>query len=263
MLLVATIAHCLSPISARAADTTPILALYNIPVGRYAFAKKLGLNSVVIWPEKNQLDEARSLGLRAIVNVFPGNYPDTATWKNKIRKFKNHPAVFAWCLYDEPDMNKKPVSLVAWAYKTLKSMDTTHPVYQTLWNPNRYADYAPYCDIIAVVPYIVTKLDPLTQDDYARVYQFIAWAKRLAPGKPVYAVIQSFGGHPVWPRAPTAPEVLNMVSIAKSAGADGYAFYAYTSNEPYPFPNSFGKFQLTTETPLMEAIKKSVNDVLK
>lgn len=236
-----------------------IHALYNVPPGKYAFAKSLSLNSVIIWPETVHLNEAHALGLRAIVNIAPGNFSDTSLWKQRIRELKTHPALHAWAIYDEPDMNRKPIAEVAWAYRTLKSIDPVHPVYQTLWNPNRYADYAAYCDILAVVPYVVNKLQPLTEDDLRMVHQMVVYGKKLMAGKPVFAVIQSFGGHPAWPRAPTAKELLSMVSVASAAGADGFAFYAYTSAEPYPFPTSKTRFLLMNDTPLMEAIRTAVS----
>ncbi|MBI4178742.1 hypothetical protein HY522_04845 [bacterium] len=243
------------PSTAFAAD--PLFALYNVPFGRYDFAKNLSMNAVVIWPEKDQLDAAHRLGLRALVNISPG--PDTDAWIQKISGLKSHPALFAWMIYDEPDVNRKPVEQVAWAYRTLKSVDPAHPVYQTLYNPYRYADYAPYCDIFAVVPYIVTKKTPLVADDYRRLHQFIALAKNIVKDKPVHVVLQSFAGLPAWPRPPTPNELMSMAAVASAAGAEGYAFYAYSSNEPWPLPDSSNRFFLMNDTPLMKAIQTSIS----
>lgn len=243
--------------SASSADSPPILALYNVPPGKYAFAKELALNSVVIWPEEKQLDEAHAAGLRAIVNIAPGSFPDSAAWQKRINQLKSHPAVFAWVLYDEPDLNRKPVAEVAAAYRTIKSLDPAHPVYQTIWNPLRYAEFAPYCDIFAVVPYVVTKKEPLKDEDYMMVHQLVGLAKKIVKRKPVFAVIQSFAGLPAWPRPPTPRELKAMVATASAAGADGFAFYAYTSNEPYPAPTSTTRFQLKNDTPLCAAVRAS------
>lgn len=245
-------------LNASYADTT-IFAIYNIPAGQYSFAKKLSLNAVVIWPVKEQLNEAQRLGLRALVNIAPGHFPDTAAWQKKIREVKSHPAVFAWILYDEPDLNRKPVAEVAWAYRTMKSIDPVHPVYQTIWNPMRYAEYAPYCDILAVLPYVVTKKEPLTEDDFMRVHQFVSLGKRMMKNKPVYVVVQSFAGLPAWPRPPTPKELSTIVAVASAAGARGYAFYAYTSAEPYPSLESKTRFFLMNDTPLMESIRSSIS----
>lgn len=241
-----------------AGQTTPtVFALYNVPAGKYAVAKRLSLNTVVIWPEKKFLDEAESAGLRAIVNIPPGNFSDSGAWTRRVKELRRHPALFAWVLYDEPDLNRKPVPEVAMYYRLMKSIDKAHPVYQTIWNPRRYADYAPYCDILAVVPYVINRMDPLSETEYQTIQQMVMYGKQLMKGKPVYAVLQSFAGHPAWPRPPTPDELLNMFTVARGAGADGYAFYAYTSNEPYPTPTSTTKFQLTADTPLMNAIRKA------
>lgn len=236
---------------------TPVLALYNVPPGQYGFAKKLSLNTVVIWADRERLDEAHKLGLQALVNVWPGNFPDSAAWRKRILELKSHPAIFAWCLYDEPDLNRKPIEEVAAAYRTIKSLDPAHPVYQTVWNPLRYADYAPYCDIFAVVPYIVTKKEPLNDMDYVRVHHSVAMAKKVMRGKPVYTVVQSFAGLPAWPRPPTPRELSTMLAVSKAAGSEGFAFYAYTSNEPYPTMESQTHYALMNDTPLMNAIRSA------
>lgn len=255
------LAGCPPPVFSHAAE--PVLALYNVPAGQYAFAKKLSLNSVVIWPERKQLDEAHASGLRAIVNIGPGHFPDSAAWKTRILELKSHPALFAWIPYDEPDLNRKSVAEVAGTYRHMKSLDPAHPVLQTVWSPLRYADYAPYCDIFAVVPYVVTKMAPLTESDFMRVHQSVVLAKQFVKKKPVYTVIQAFAGHPAWPRPPSPRELMTMVALARAAGSEGFAFYAYTSAEPYPTPASATRFWLFHDSPLMEAIRSASVLLLK
>lgn len=246
-----------------ASSDTPILALYNVPPGKYSVPKQLSLNAVVIWPETSQLDEARQNGLRAIVNIPPAHFPDRAAWKKRVIELKSHPALFAWAPYDEPDLNRKPIPEVAATYNLLKSIDPDHPVYQAIWNPMRYADYAPYCDILVVVPYVVTRLEPLKENDYFRIHYSIALAQKIMGTKPVYTVIQAFAGHPAWPRPPSPGELSSMVAVAHAAGAAGFAFYAYTSAEPFPLPSSKTRFQLVNDTPLMEAIRSSSKLLLR
>lgn len=254
-------AFCLLHASAHA--QTPILALYNVPPDQYAFVKKLNLNAVITGSETVQLDRAHALGLRAMVNMWPGHFTDSRAWQNRIRLLKSHPALSAWIIYDEPDLNRKSLAEVALSYRTLKSIDTVHPVYQTIWNPLRYAEFSPYCDILAVVPYVVTKKEPLNGDDMMRIHQSITLAKKVMKGKPVYTVIQSFAGHPTWPRTPTPSELLSMVAVAKAAGTDGYAFYAYASAERYPTPTSPTGFHLYEDTPLMNAVRSSASLLLR
>ncbi|OGH56146.1 MAG: hypothetical protein A3G34_12615 [Candidatus Lindowbacteria bacterium RIFCSPLOWO2_12_FULL_62_27] len=244
-------------------QTGPILALYNVPQGQYAFAKKLSLNTVVIWPERRQLDEAQAAGVRGIVNIAPLHFPDTAAWKKRVLELKSHPALYAWAIYDEPDLNRKPLSEVAAFYRLMKSLDPLHPVYQAVWNPLRYADYAPYCDILAVVPYVVTRKEPLTEMDLMRVHQSVLLAKNIVKTKPVFAVIQAFAGLPNWPRPPTPEELRAMVAMSLAAGSEGFAFYAYTSAEPWPTPTSTTRFQLAKDTPLMEAIRTVAEQIQK
>lgn len=215
------------------------------------------MNTVVVWSDKKELDEAAARGLRAIVNIPPGHFPDTQAWQKRIRELKSHPALYAWVVFDEPDLNRRSVAEVAGAYRTIKSLDPAHPVYQTIWNPLRYAEYAPYCDILAVLPYVVTKKEPLDDGDFFRVHQLVSLAKKIMKDKPVFTVIQSFAGHPNWPRPPTPKELSSMVAIARAAGSDGFAFYAYTSAEPYPYPTSKTRFLLRDDTPLMQAVRSS------
>ena len=212
---------------------------------------------MVVWSDKKELDEAAAQGLRAIVNIPPAHFPDTQSWQKRILELKSHPALYAWVVFDEPDLNRRPVTEVAKAYRTIKSLDPAHPVYQTIWNPLRYAEYAPYCDILAVLPYVVTKKEPLDDGDFFRIHQSVVLAKKIMKEKPVFTVIQSFAGHPNWPRPPTPKELSSMVAVAGAAGSDGFAFYAYPSAEPFPARTSTTRFFLFNDTPLMQAIRSS------
>ena len=65
---------------------------------------------------------------------------DLPVYSNIINALKNHPAVLAWYLYDEPGVAKSQTTGLALrlCYRDFKKYDTVHPFIGTI-NPNRYA----------------------------------------------------------------------------------------------------------------------------
>lgn len=233
-----------------------IFGIYNTPGGKFSEVAAMGLNTVVTNPYPELLDEAESCGLRAIVNIPPDPGMDTR-WVGRIKQFRRHPALYAWALFDEPDINRRSETEVAAAYAAIKKLDPDHPVYVTVYHPRAFRTYAPYCDIFAANPYVVTKKEPLTPEDIQMVNGIVRSARKAAGDKPVFAVIQSFAGHPWWPRPPTPVELTGMVSASLAGGAKGILFYAYRSSEPWPLPSDTDSgWQITSDTPLVETIRR-------
>ncbi|MFD0893619.1 hypothetical protein KBB96_07260 [Luteolibacter ambystomatis] len=64
--------------------------------------------------------------------------------RRRVGKFKDHPALYAWYLADEPSVAKyKPEDLAA-LYQWIKKTDPAHPVFSSNWELNNFKDA---CDV--------------------------------------------------------------------------------------------------------------------
>lgn len=131
------------------------LGIYAVNAAEMPKVKELGFNLVQSYQffdmakaqKKEYLDTARKNGLM----VFAGlNGTKQLTKKHivEIKKtvnaFKNHPALYAWYLADEPEIKKtKPAELKA-VYDWIKQMDPNHPVISSNWELGNFKDA---CDV--------------------------------------------------------------------------------------------------------------------
>ncbi len=79
-----------------------------------------------------QLDLCQQYGIKAIVNLYSnanpcGRYPSETI--NAVNVVKDHPAVFAWGVQDEPNEAKSPEAWLRSSYQILRDTDPDHPVY--------------------------------------------------------------------------------------------------------------------------------------
>lgn len=101
----------------------------------------LGINTIhsfniVSWPDKQikeYLDRAAAHGIHVIAYIgfvkssSPGWIYDKERAKEFINKWKNHPAILAWHILDEP-INRYSKSFQEEIYQFVKSLDTERPV---------------------------------------------------------------------------------------------------------------------------------------
>lgn len=131
------------------------LGIYAVNVAEMPKVKELGFNLVQSYQffdmtkaqKKEYLDTARKNGLM----VFAGlngtaqlTKKHIAEIKKTVNAFKNHPALYAWYLADEPAIKKtKPAELKA-VYDWIKQMDPNHPVITSNWELGNFKDA---CDL--------------------------------------------------------------------------------------------------------------------
>ena len=152
--------------------------------------------------------------------------PDYRAIAAAVERYRQHPALLAWYLVDEPDETKMDPAAAEAIYGLIRELDPYHPVYLVNNRPHTYAAYAAASDILAVDVYPVPRY-PIT-----RVRDYVAQARWTSLGrKPVWLVAQAFGGVEHWPRAPTAAEVRNMTYQGLVQGARGVFFYRYCREE--------------------------------
>lgn len=153
--------------------------------------------------------------------------------KRIVEKYKDHPAVLAWAIMDEPFYNQiDPAPALAKAYRTIRDIDSMHPVYMVVAQSDYYEEGQKYTDILAVDPYPIRKAYGKPVDRAAHKAAETVEKAKTATQKPVYAILQCFEtrNNPSNPHGanfflPTIDEIRNMTYSVMLAGAAGFGCY--------------------------------------
>ena len=149
---------------------------------------------------------------------------------NEVNTFKDHPALLAWYIADEPNGNKiSPDSLVK-IYKLIKETDPWHPVSVVFMAPFLSSlKYADAMDIVMADPYPVPELPVTLVGNVAGQL-----AKAFEGQKPIWIVPQTFGGGEIWKREPTLQEIRSMTYQAIINGARGIQYFVRQGLNLFP-----------------------------
>ena len=204
-------------------DGTPFFPIgtYGAPVEDYKKLKDAGYNFVVA-PAEN-LDEVGKAGLLAAVPIHGKSANDYFT---EISKYKNHPAILCWMLYDEPGYNKADLLHIYDIYNAAYRADSVHPSYLVITTPTVYKTFGRLCDVLAVDTY------PIVNGVIENVGENIALAyKDINNETPVWHCGQMF----TWPeqRRPNPQEHRFMSYYALMNGAKGMLWYTYKGYGQY------------------------------
>ncbi len=203
------------------------IGTYGAPVEEYKTLKDAGYNFVVATVK--DLDKVHEAGLLAAVHVSgktPQDYFDF------ISKYKDHPAILCWMMYDEPGYNKADLLYIYDIYNAAYKADKVHPAYLVITNSTVYKTFGRCCDVLAVDTY------PITNGSIEDVGGNIALAyNQLENETPVWHCGQMF----TWPeqRRPTPQEHRFMTYHPLMNGAKGllwYTFKGYGQNLPVDDP---------------------------
>ena len=210
------------------------------PVGIYGvgstndfpMVKQAGFNVVMGPLDKSYLDAAQAAGLKVLAgpDTCAGVGFDAKAAKRAVKNFDRHPALWAWYLSDEPDLNRIPPEAVVTAQRTVKEAGARKPPALVIYQGYSALDYANLADITMVDRYPIPWL-PL-----ANLGQHVEMV-RLALGKEkrLIAVIQAFD----WTsdkqslpdeknlRPPTYQEMHCMTYDALARGANGLFYFAF------------------------------------
>ncbi|MGD1000309.1 MAG: hypothetical protein ABSA67_06375 [Candidatus Brocadiia bacterium] len=221
------------------------IGLYDVPEEALPEVAAAGFNTVVNGgKDASYLARAQALGLR----VIP--YIDMAHMAADVASAAGRRTLFAWYLFDEPDLNALSATAYLELVKLFRAAESRRPLFLTVQSPDNYADYAAGCDILAVDPYPIQHLAP-ELNDLRRVPQWIEAARAAAGPKPVWAVMQAFFAAPMWPRNPTPQELRAMVFMALNHRASGIVFFSYKS----------GDRPITQHADLFPAIERLVGEI--
>lgn len=190
--------------------------------------------------DKAKLDRYQEHGIRVIAALNAVLWdcwlpPDevSAWWDEnafiagRVLEIKDHPALLAWYLADEP----KPAMLprIRERYKLVKALDKNHPVLAVLCHGRQAKDTLAACDVVGQDCYPV--LDTGTEKSHPARLSQAADETRVAIGgtrydKPFWFVPQSYPHEHKRARFPTYHEMRSMVWQSIACGADGMLFYS-------------------------------------
>ena len=203
------------------------IGTYGAPVEDYKVIKDAGYNFVVASVEN--LDKVHEAGLLAAVHVT-GKSPQE--YFDFISKYKDHPAILCWMLYDEPGYNKADLLYIYDIYNAAYKADKVHPSYLVITTRSVYKTFGRCCDVLAVDTY------PITNGTIEDVGENLALAyEQLENEIPIWHCGQMF----TWPeqRRPNPQEHRFMTYYPLMKGAKGllwYTFKGYGQNLPVDDP---------------------------
>ncbi|MCX6334892.1 MAG: hypothetical protein NT092_11420 [Bacteroidia bacterium] len=149
---------------------------------------------------------------------------------SEIKAFRDHPALLAWYIADEPNGFKiKPDSLIK-IFRMVRELDPWHPVSIVFMAPFISSrQYADALDIVMADPYPVPD-SPVTMTGDAAGQL----AGEFGGRKPVWIVPQAFGGGEWWGREPSLQELRSMTYQSIIKGARGIQYFVRQGLNLFP-----------------------------
>jgi hypothetical protein len=150
--------------------------------------------------------------------------------KDEIRAFMNHPALLAWYISDEPNGYKIPPDTLEEIYRLVRETDPWHPVSMVFMAPFLSSrKYANALDIVMADPYPVPGRPVALSGDVTSQLKTEYNGK-----KPVWMVMQSFGGGEWWEREPSLQEMRSMTWQSVIRGATGIQYFIRQGQNYFP-----------------------------
>jgi hypothetical protein len=148
----------------------------------------------------------------------------------EIKAFRDHPALLAWYISDEPTGNKITPLQLEDIYKAVKENDPWHPVSIVFMAPFLSSiKYANALDIVMADPY------PIPNSPLTIVGNVSGQLRAEFDGKkPVWIVPQAFGGGEWWGREPSIQEIRSMTYQAIMNGARGIQYFVRQGLNSFP-----------------------------
>jgi hypothetical protein len=177
----------------------------------------------------------------------------------QIKHFKDHPAILAWYLADEPSGQGIPNTTLLPKYEAIRQADPGGKPVSMVFCTRNAADYLSMLDIIMVDPY------PIPGSSASSVASALSNVASL--GKPVMMVPQAFGGGENWARGPSRQEERLMTYLGLLHGAKAIQYFV-RSQGIFPAPAAWSEIRMVAQeirvlTPALlwgKAVEASVSD---
>ena len=199
-------------------------------------------------PGKAEFDlcHAKNLKVMFFLNGGWRTKDDGKGWiENRIATFKDHPAMLAWYMSDEPSLDMAAQLAVrrGWAH----AADPDHPTWVVIDRPGSVRHFLDSFDIYAMDKYPVPKKPIKDVIDSMRTGNSATFGV-----KPVWYVPQSFGwgwlNRPrTHGRGPDRDELANMTWQSIAGGANGIVYYSFGQVLKRPRDGSVDCFEAAWE----------------
>ncbi len=188
------------------------------------------------------LDRCMELGIKVhynLLSVAGGGGVGSGTGMTRAEKqemlieevnaIKDHPALLAWYVSDEPVGQQIPVDLLIETKELINELDPYHPVTIVFMAPHKAGDYINAMDIVMADPYPIpnSPVNEVSEVTRNLIQEFY-------PGKPVWIVPQAFGGNEWWQREPTPDELYVMTYLGIVGGATGIQYFIRHGMNAFP-----------------------------
>jgi hypothetical protein len=204
-----------------------------------------GANTVLPYAEylkadalRPYLDRAVASGLRVIVEI-PRKWirtRDLEAIRSYVRELKDHRAVRAWYLADEPELHRTDPGVLRSAYEVISSEDPAHPVAIAFSDVKKATAYAGTSDVYMWDDYLLTiDTPPLGKLDL--FYRKLRAASCAAATKAFWPVLDAYrhgeeAETKVTHRLPTSAEMRYMIFASLLERPSGLFFWWWRGTEP-------------------------------
>ena len=239
-----------------------------------------GFNAIDIYGTANygreDLNNAWTNNLYGVVTLND-RWKDMTELAALVEELRDHPALLAWALPDEPDIyTTHTPELIRQMYDVIKAADPRHPVCLNLSEPGRGGEYARACDIISEDSYPVQKMHYHLSLPALRARQLrhnVQEAPYFEDRKPVWAYVQTYrvDNHDldsIGP-APTPAQVRCMAYMLIANRVTGLPFYSFhetgskVGRSGADLPSSQAGWRLSRDEPELWASLKILNEEIR
>ena len=224
----------------------------------FASVQAAGFNVITGPATKEFLDDAQANGLKVLASPGTTAGPDfdPARARSVINAVGGHPALWAWYLVDEPDLNLISPEQVRRTQRFVKSLCPTKPTALVIYKGDNARDYANIADVTMVDRYPIPWLPLASFGQHVEMTRLA-----LPPEKPLVAVIQAFDWNTARAelpdeknttmRPPTYAELRCMTYEALARGANGLFYFAFDT----------GAWKIREQTETWNALQRVVAEV--
>ncbi|MGA1845093.1 MAG: hypothetical protein ACMUIS_11075 [bacterium] len=202
-------------------DFFPI-GIYGARIEALQEIRSAGFNTVLVSPGEEMVAAAQEVGLKVVLSLCSDGDPSRA-----VRKFRDHPALLAWYIADEPELKSITPEMLRAHADHVMAWDSTHPTCMAVVRPRFVKQYRDACHIVMLDQY------PIPSQPLTWLSDSLDEACREVGTERIWAVIQAFGGDEYaaqgWPVFPTYDEMRSLAYLAIVHDAQGLFFYSYRS----------------------------------
>ncbi|MEJ6486373.1 hypothetical protein N0Y54_34805 [Nostoc punctiforme UO1] len=212
--------------------------IYNIDVSTQVSSKGIDLLIPYVGEaDKGKiqafLDTSKKAGVKVLLEIYRPlvESENILGVKHFIHTYKNHPSVYGWYLYDEPEIKKPtPLSpdLLKKIYQAIKEEDNSKPVALVFADIKKIESYADAMDILMWDRYPCE--EGVSEFEWVLSYRkalykviSLAYVKK----KKFWNVLQAYSKNQFKKRLPTKREFRYMFYLSVLTGADGLLFWTH------------------------------------